>query len=132
MKPLIDQSATVVEVKDEAEEKFTRDLDHVLEETVFSAGCSNWYINSAGRNSAAWPGLASTFWRATYFPKWGDFTLEGGSISWPLRKLWRQLAASSPIMLVVCLGVIIEATRQSYFPGLQYAKGILQQVSAGG
>ncbi|KAF7557823.1 hypothetical protein G7Z17_g488 [Cylindrodendrum hubeiense] len=91
VKPIIDGYANVVEVKEEAEEQFVHNLDKVLAETVFAAGCSNWYINSAGRNSAAWPGLAVTFWKATAFPRWKDFTMTGGSHMWLLHKLRRNL-----------------------------------------
>ncbi|KAM0276076.1 hypothetical protein ACHAQH_007095 [Verticillium albo-atrum] len=69
VKPIINGYASTIEVGPEPEEAFMRDLDGVLAETVFAAGCSNWYINSAGRNSAAWPDLAATFYKATFFPK---------------------------------------------------------------
>ncbi|KAH7127307.1 hypothetical protein EDB81DRAFT_846220 [Dactylonectria macrodidyma] len=100
MKPIIDGYADVVEVKKESEEKFIDDLDDVLAQTVFAAGCSNWYINKAGRNSAAWPGLAVTFWRATLFPTWNDFVFSGGSNWWLLRKLWRNVTTISPLVLL--------------------------------
>jgi len=92
--PILDRYADVIEVKPEAEEKFIDDLDGILEHTVFSAGCSNWYINSAGRNSASWPGLASTFWKAAMFPKWKDFETNGGSRSWAVRRAIRSLRNS--------------------------------------
>lgn len=98
MKPIIDGYASTIEVDPEAEESFVRNLDTVLAETVFAAGCSNWYINSAGRNSAAWPGLAATFWKATFFPKWNDFVTTGGSVLWPVRKLGRNLWGSSTLI----------------------------------
>ncbi|KAH7361730.1 hypothetical protein B0T11DRAFT_279427 [Plectosphaerella cucumerina] len=106
IKPVLDGYATVVEVDPEAEEKFIQDLDKVLEETVFSAGCSNWYINKAGRNSAAWPGLAVTFWKATMFPRWKDFNMKGGSIWWPFRKAGRQISGSSSAIVVALLVAI--------------------------
>ncbi|KAM5352841.1 hypothetical protein ACJ41O_005563 [Fusarium nematophilum] len=107
VKPILDGYTSVLEVKEEAEEKFVQDLDAVLAETVFAAGCSNWYINQAGRNSAAWPGLAVTFWHATRFPKWADFTFTGGSSLWVLRKMRRGLGSVSPLAWValVALGV---------------------------
>ncbi|KAG5812639.1 hypothetical protein H9Q74_003591 [Fusarium xylarioides] len=95
VKPIIDGYTHVVEVKEDAEEGFIQNLDRVLGETVFSAGCSNWYINKAGRNSAAWPGEAATFWKATYFPTWSHFLWTGGSSFWMLRKAWRHLKTTS-------------------------------------
>ncbi|KAF5636952.1 monooxygenase [Fusarium sp. NRRL 25303] len=97
VKPIVDGYTHVVEVKQDAEEDFVENLDRVLSETVFSAGCSNWYINKAGRNSAAWPGEAVTFWKATYFPTWSHFLWTGGSSFWMLRKAWRNLKTTSPL-----------------------------------
>ena len=73
--PLLNPSGLTVEVKKKAEDDFVADIDKELSGTVFSSGCSNWYINSKGRNSASWPGLASNFWRKTVFPQWNDFIL---------------------------------------------------------
>ncbi|KAH7371123.1 monooxygenase, partial [Pyrenochaeta sp. MPI-SDFR-AT-0127] len=63
--PLLDGAAQIIEVKKGAEEEFVADVDQELSGTVFSAGCSNWYINTDGRNSASWPGYAATFWYKT-------------------------------------------------------------------
>ncbi|KAK1763980.1 FAD/NAD(P)-binding domain-containing protein [Phialemonium atrogriseum] len=106
MKPILDGYATAVEAKEEAEDKFVANLDSVLATTVFAAGCSNWYINSAGRNAAAWPGLASGFWRATFFTKWQDFHLTGGSRLWLINRLVRKTRAASPITWLVVLASV--------------------------
>lgn len=104
MKPILDQYADVIEVRKEAEKKSVEELDEVLSTTVFAAGCSNWYINKAGRNSAAWPGLASTYWKATCFPRWKDFLMEGGSGAWWANSAWRgvrrNLSTLSSIAIV--------------------------------
>lgn len=97
-----------MEVKEEAEEEFVRNLDKVLDETVFSAGCSNWYINKAGRNAAAWPGLAVTYWKQTFWPKWKDFEYSGGSITWPFYWLGRHLSIGS---MAVGLAVVAAAVQ---------------------
>jgi len=68
-----------VEVKAAAEEGFIENIDIELSGTVFSAGCSNWYVNKEGRNSASWPGYAANYWYKTIFPRWNDFVLQGGS-----------------------------------------------------
>lgn len=77
-KPIIDHRASIIEVKETAEEQFVSEMQKSLDGTVFSAGCSNWYINAAGRNAASWPGYASAFWWATFFPQFADFELKGG------------------------------------------------------
>ncbi|KAF1817472.1 FAD/NAD(P)-binding domain-containing protein [Eremomyces bilateralis CBS 781.70] len=89
--PLLDRRARTVEVEKAAEDYFVEGIDLELHDTVFSAGCSNWYINKAGRNSASWPGYAATFWRRTLFPKWSDFKLKGGDSFWRLRRAWRSI-----------------------------------------
>jgi hypothetical protein len=106
IKPIVDAYADVIEIREDAEETFVKELDGVLAETVFAAGCSNWYINSAGRNSAAWPGLAATFWRATFFPKWREFNWTGGSRLWVLNMVWRNVASLSGLVLLPVLAAV--------------------------
>jgi hypothetical protein len=109
--PLLDGNASSIEVKKGAEEDFVAGIDEELRGTVFTAGCSNWYINDEGRNSASWPGFASTFWYRTIFPKWSDFNLEGGNSSWMLRRAYRIVSSiifSKPGFLasLAALGVL--------------------------
>ncbi|KAH6704243.1 monooxygenase [Leptodontidium sp. MPI-SDFR-AT-0119] len=68
MAPLIDKRASIIEVKQTAENQFVNSIHSELNGSVFAAGCTNWYINEFGRNAASWPGLASAFWKAAYFP----------------------------------------------------------------
>jgi hypothetical protein len=89
--PLLDGIARTIEVKERAEDDFVASIDKELSGTVFSAGCSNWYINAEGRNSASWPGYAANFWYRTLFPKWNDFELQGGSSLWVLKRSYRVL-----------------------------------------
>jgi len=126
--PILDHYANIIEVKPEAEEKFIGNLDGILEHTVFSAGCSNWYINSAGRNSASWPGLASTFWKAAFFPRWRDFNMSGGSRTWLFHKASRNLR-STPVWvwLTVFSLVATVLVTQSTPQGKGMFKGIISQ-----
>jgi hypothetical protein len=93
--PLLDGYADVIEVREEAEEKFVRVLDETLATTVFAAGCSNWYINSAGRNSASWPGLAQTFWLTSLWPDWSAYETRGGDSAWVFRRMLRWVKTAS-------------------------------------
>ncbi|RFU25168.1 hypothetical protein B7463_g11172, partial [Scytalidium lignicola] len=77
--PLLNRRASVIEIKQQAEEEFIQSAQTLLQGSIFSAGYSNWYINSEGKNSASWPGYASTFWRQTWFPNFADFKFLGGS-----------------------------------------------------
>lgn len=108
--PIINKRAALVEVKEEAEDDFTSGVQTLLNGTVFSAGCSNWYINSQGKNSASWPGYAFSFWRATWFPRFQDFKLEGGSRLWYLRSairgFFRILLSKYTTMLLLTVGMV--------------------------
>lgn len=110
--PLIDRRADVVEVKQTVEDYTTNTIHKQLSDTVFSADCSNWYIGKFGRNAASWPGLARSFWFATYFPDWEAFNLAGGSKLWPLYagRRWVRTAGTIPKALVI-LAVAAAAAR---------------------
>ncbi|KAI1874207.1 uncharacterized protein JN550_002786 [Neoarthrinium moseri] len=105
---VLDGNSDVFEVKEQAEEEFVKSLDETLSQTVFNAGCNNWYINSSGRNSASWPGMASSFWKATFFPNWGDFRMEGGDRMWIWRRVLRTIKTMSSLSWVtlMCLATI--------------------------
>ncbi|KAM0431988.1 hypothetical protein ACHAQK_009904 [Fusarium lateritium] len=130
VKPVLDGYTDVIEVKHEAEEKFIEDLDAELAQTVFSAGCSNWYINKAGRNSAAWPGLAVTFWHATRFPKWADFSLSGGTNLWLANRTKRILRTNSFYLLVLFSVVGLMAGGFGSSLPLQFVTRPLQSISS--
>ncbi|KAH6682832.1 hypothetical protein B0J14DRAFT_132823 [Halenospora varia] len=120
--PLMNNRASVIEVKREAENSFTSGIHTLLNGSVFSAGCSNWYINSEGKNSASWPGYASSFWRATWSPRFEDFKLEGGSKLWFPRSMVRSTLATvlSRYGLMLLLGV-----------GLVWRERLVQTVIGG-
>ena len=106
-KPLLDQRASIIEVKQSAEDCTTNVIHAGLRNTVFAADCSNWYIGDFGRNAASWPGLARTFWMATYFPDWSAFNMSGGSMFWPLFALKRRLRnMSSTARLLLFAGTV--------------------------
>ncbi|KFY81519.1 hypothetical protein V500_11346 [Pseudogymnoascus sp. VKM F-4518 (FW-2643)] len=63
--PIMNNRASIIEVRQEAEDNFTAGVQALLNGTVFSANCSNWYINSKGKNSASWPGFQARRWLHT-------------------------------------------------------------------
>jgi hypothetical protein len=67
--------ATYVEVRDEAQQRFVADVHGELGETVWSAGCTSWYLDAAGRNSAIWPEFTVSYWRRTRKLDPADFVL---------------------------------------------------------
>jgi cation diffusion facilitator CzcD-associated flavoprotein CzcO len=47
--------ADIAEVKREAADRFNSALDKRMEGTVWSTGCSSWYLDDTGRNATLWP-----------------------------------------------------------------------------
>ncbi|KAF2095664.1 monooxygenase [Rhizodiscina lignyota] len=97
-KPLLDHRASVIEVKQSAEDRTTNAIHSGLQNTVFAGDCSNWYMGDFGRNAASWPGLARSFWMATFFPDWAAFNMSGGSSLWPLFAFKRWLRTMSTVL----------------------------------
>ena len=53
-----------VEPRIEAQEAFVAQVDKKMKGTVWtSGGCTSWYLDAKGRNSALWPGFTFTFMR---------------------------------------------------------------------
>jgi cation diffusion facilitator CzcD-associated flavoprotein CzcO len=52
-----------VEPRAGAQEAFLAEMDARMRPTVWSSGCSSWYLDRTGRNSAIWPGFTWTYRR---------------------------------------------------------------------
>lgn len=50
-----------VEVCQQAQERFTRDIQQRMQDTAWSSGCSSWYLDERGRNTTIWPGFSLEF-----------------------------------------------------------------------
>ncbi|KAI4602224.1 hypothetical protein KJ359_009462 [Pestalotiopsis sp. 9143b] len=107
-KPLLDRRAGVIEVKQTAEDTTTNAIHKELANTVFAGDCSNWYIGDYGRNAASWPGLARSYWAATYFPDWSAFNMDGGSSLWPALRTKRVISTTSTsLKVLILLGSVV-------------------------
>jgi len=75
IRKILNGEASTVEVKREAEEAFTKDIQDKLKGMVFTTGgCQNWYINK-GWNSTIYPYTQINFaWRCM-FPKYDDWNI---------------------------------------------------------
>lgn len=52
----------------EAQRAFVQEVDRKMSGTVWTSGCSSWYLDATGRNSTLWPGFTFTFrWRVQRF-----------------------------------------------------------------
>jgi hypothetical protein len=94
VKPLLNQRAGAIEVKESVENRTTNDIQLRLRDSVFSGRCTNWYIGEFGRNAASWPGLAIEFWLATLTPDQNAFLMKGGSKMWRLKSLWKTVGGT--------------------------------------
>lgn len=93
--PIIDERAEIVEIKATAEDQWVNGVHSQLRGSVFAAGCSNWYINANGRNSASWPGYASTFWKETLIRRPKDFLIAKKSSLWFLNMASRWIRTTA-------------------------------------
>ncbi len=64
-----------IEVKAEAQEQYTAQLDRQSKSTVWLSGCKSWYLDKAGRNSTLWPlSVTRYLWRMHFLRK-KDFVI---------------------------------------------------------
>ena len=60
------RTGDMVEVRDEAEEAWDRDVQQAMGRTVWTTGgCASWYLDACGRNTTLWPGSTWRFRRRT-------------------------------------------------------------------
>lgn len=53
---LVDRSQSdAIMVKDQAQDTFNQQVQHMFEKTVWQSGCVNWYQQEGGKNFALWP-----------------------------------------------------------------------------
>ncbi|KAL1637979.1 hypothetical protein SLS58_009096 [Diplodia intermedia] len=77
IKPIVQGDAETAEVKKEAEEDYTRDVQRSLKDTVFgSGGCNSWYFDKkTGWNSSVYPYTQIWFGLRCMFPVWSDWNI---------------------------------------------------------
>jgi len=62
----LDRTGGVVEVAEEAETAWDRDVQRAMGRTVWTTGgCASWYLDERGRNTTLWPGSTWRFRRLT-------------------------------------------------------------------
>lgn len=54
--------ATSVEVKPQAQQAFSQEMDVRTRGTVWKSGCQSWYLDARGRNVTLWPGFTFSYW----------------------------------------------------------------------
>jgi len=54
-----------VEVRPETQEAFKTEMQQRMQGTVWTSGCSSWYLDARGHNTTLWPGFTFEFRRRT-------------------------------------------------------------------
>ncbi|GAB2866562.1 NAD(P)/FAD-dependent oxidoreductase [Actinocorallia aurea] len=67
------RSGRVLEVRREAQSRFTAAMRERSKRSVWTAGCDSWYLTEDGRNTNNWPGYTFAYRRATRRPDPADF-----------------------------------------------------------
>lgn len=76
IKPILNGDVRTVDVKEEAEVAWTKDIQAQLKKTVFhTGGCNSWYFDESGWNSTVLPYSQIRFWYWCRFPAWRDWNI---------------------------------------------------------
>jgi len=64
-----------MDVRPEVQSKFNEDIQTRLADSVWTGGCTSWYVTESGKVTNNWPGFTSEYRRRTRRPELGDFRL---------------------------------------------------------
>jgi len=64
-----------IDVRRDVQAAYNEDLQRGLEGTVWSSGCSSWYLDSKGNNTTLWPTFTFTFRKRTRHFDAASYTL---------------------------------------------------------
>jgi cation diffusion facilitator CzcD-associated flavoprotein CzcO len=68
LKTMSTRNLASVSVDPDAVSEFNREIQQRLGRTVWSTGCSSWYLDASGHNTTMWPGFTWQFrWRTRRF-----------------------------------------------------------------
>ncbi|KAH0565931.1 hypothetical protein GP486_000684 [Trichoglossum hirsutum] len=112
IKPILEGDVSQVEVKREAQESYTRDIQEKLKNTVFmGGGCVSWYKSENGWNSTVYPYSQLRFgWRSMY-PTYTDWNFKYTSKGYV--KLWLRGIAKL-ILSIVAVASVYKASQAGY------------------
>ncbi|HJE53900.1 MAG TPA: NAD(P)/FAD-dependent oxidoreductase, partial [Acinetobacter pseudolwoffii] len=72
----VDQSySDAIIVKEQAQDTFNQQVQHMFEQTVWQSGCISWYQQEGGKNFALWPTYTWKYWLKTKKPNTADYRL---------------------------------------------------------
>ncbi|KAI9759039.1 MAG: hypothetical protein M4579_002628 [Chaenotheca gracillima] len=125
IEPVLKGEASQVEIKKEAEIRWTKEIQAELQNTVWATGgCSNWYLNKEGWNSTTYPFSQVRFTYECLFPRWKDWDIKytkKGSLKLRARQLIKLTAFAIAI-------IGIRRTRQAGY-GLKDLRNLAPYVA---
>jgi cation diffusion facilitator CzcD-associated flavoprotein CzcO len=65
-----------LEVKKPAQERFNARIQRRLQKSVWSKGCTSWYLTATRKNTTNWPGYSLIFRLRARAPRWDDYALQ--------------------------------------------------------
>jgi cation diffusion facilitator CzcD-associated flavoprotein CzcO len=78
LRVLARDGAAVAELRPAAQRAYAAEIDRRMRATVWSTGCSSWYLDATGRNAALWPDWTWRFRRRTRRFDPARYELRGG------------------------------------------------------
>lgn len=72
---LRERGARYLDVQAAPMSEFNRKLQERLHKTVWDSGCTSWYVNAAGKNTANWSGFTIDYRLRTSKPNWSHYTI---------------------------------------------------------
>ena len=75
MQGLLRNGARWMDVEPDAQSKFNREVQQRLDDSVWTAGCHNWYQTESGKVVSNWPGFTFEYRRLTRRPNLADFRI---------------------------------------------------------
>jgi cation diffusion facilitator CzcD-associated flavoprotein CzcO len=70
------RGAETIEVRPEAQERHNEEIDRRMKGTVWTTGCSSWYLDDTGRNATLWPDWTWRFRRRAAELHPADYALD--------------------------------------------------------
>jgi cation diffusion facilitator CzcD-associated flavoprotein CzcO len=64
-----------IEIKKDIQDRFNADIQQRLRKTIWSRGCTSWYLTAEGKNTANWPGYTFEYRLKTRTPYWDDYAV---------------------------------------------------------
>ncbi|PHH63197.1 hypothetical protein CDD82_1925 [Ophiocordyceps australis] len=127
IKPILDGDASVAQVKRQAEQRYSIEMQRDLQKTVWFGSCSSWYTkpkdDGSRWNAATYPRFQAEFFYKCLFPNYKDweYTMTPGYARRRfLRKSWKLLSWAVYILLGLGVGALVRHNGLKFVKSLPY------------